>query len=130
MRTRLSRQQPRRFGVLLALLLLAGVAWTAASSLASASTASGSSARLALKHRDPATVSGTGFKPRTRVRVTFIGAHTFVHRPVTNSRGAFTAIFPTVVDRCTSWSVFAAQPGRATVVLRGPRPECAPASTP
>jgi hypothetical protein len=112
------------------LLLLAAVAWIAASSLASASTPSLSTARLVLRHQDPATVSGTGFKPRTRIRVTFVGTETFVHRPVTNSQGAFTTTFQTAVDRCTAWSVTANQPGRAAVVLRGPKPECAPASTP
>jgi hypothetical protein len=74
-------------------------------------------------------VRGTGFKPRTRVRVTFDG--TLVRRPVTNAQGSFTATFQTVVDRCTAWSVSASQPGGATVVLRGPaKPACAPASTP
>ena len=83
-----------------------------------------------LERRDPATVGGTGFKSRSRVRVAFVSARTFVRHPVTNAQGAFTATFPTVVDRCTAWSVSASQPGRATVVLRGPRPQCAPASTP
>jgi len=132
MRTAFSRPRHRCVGAILALLLLAAVASIAASGLASASTSgSRGKARLALKQRDPATVSGTGFKPRARVRVTFAGTQTFVRRPVTNSVGSFTATFPTVADRCTSWSVTASQPGRATVVLRGPaKPACAPMSTP
>jgi uncharacterized protein (DUF58 family) len=129
MRTALSRPRPRRAGAILA-FLLAAVASIAANGLASASTSSGGAARLVLKEQNPATVSGTGFKLRARVRVTFVGTQTFVRRPVTNSRGAFTATFPTIADRCTSWSVTAIQPGRASVRLRGPKAECAPASTP
>jgi hypothetical protein len=84
-----------------------------------------------LRSHDPDTVSGTGFKPRSRVRVTFVGAQTLVRRAMTNSLGGFTATFPTVVDRCTAFSVSASQPGRAIVVLRSPaKPECAPMSTP
>ena len=102
----------------------------AAAGLAGANTSSQRARRLVLKSRDPATVSGTGFKPRSRVRVTFVGAQTFVRRPVTNSLGAFTATFPTVVDRCTAFSVSASQPGRPTVVLKGAaKPECAPPLT-
>ena len=130
MRTAFSRARPRRVGAILALLLLAAVALIAANGLASASTSTSGAARLVLKQQDPATVSGSGFKPRARVRVTFVGSQTFVRRPVTNSRGAFTATFPTVADRCTSWSVTASQPGRAAERLRGPKAECAPASTP
>jgi hypothetical protein len=131
MRTAFSRPRPRRFGAILALLLLAAVASIAVNGLANASTGSGGTARLVLKRHDPTTVRGTGFKAQARVRVTFRGAQTFVRRPVTNSQGTFTATFPTVADRCTAWSVTASQPGRSTVVLRGPaKPECAPASTP
>ena len=130
MRTPVSPPRPRRFGATLALLLLACAAVIAASSLASANTGRHRTAKLVLKRRDPATVSGTGFKARHRVRLKFVAARTYVRRPVTNARGAFTMTFPTVVDRCTAWSVSASQRGRATVVLRGPRPQCAPASTP
>ena len=135
MRTAFSRPRPRRFGAILALLVLATVASIAANGLASASTTSGGAARLVLKQHSPATVRGTGFTPRTRVRVTFrvtfVGTQTVVRRPVTNSKGAFMATFPTVVDRCSAWYVTASQPGRATVILRGPaRPMCDPSSTP
>jgi len=112
------------------LFLLAAVASIAANGLASASTSSGGGARLVLKQKGPATVRGTGFKPRARVRVTFVGMQTVVRRPVTNSQGAFTATFPTVVDRCSAWYVTASQPGRSTVILRGPsKPMCDPSST-
>ncbi len=131
MRTAFRRPRARRFGVILALLLIAAAASIAANGLASASTSSGGGARLVLKRDDPATISGTGFKPRARVRVTFVSTRTFVRRPVANSHGAFTATFPTVTDRCTAWSVTASQPGHAPVVLRGAaRPECTPMSTP
>jgi hypothetical protein len=116
--------------VILTLLVLAA-AWIAATGLAGASTSGHRAGRLVLKRNDPATVSGSGFRAHTRVRVMFVSARTFVRHPVANSLGGFTATFPTVVDRCTGFSVSASQPGRATVVLRSPaKPECAPASTP
>jgi hypothetical protein len=121
----------RRAAAFLVVLLLALAGSITANSLAGASTGSRTRAKLVLKRADPATVSGTGFKPRSRVRVVFVGARTFVRRPVANAQGAFTATFPTVADRCSGFSVSASQPGRATVMLRSPaRPECAPASTP
>ena len=131
MRTASSWSRFRRSGALLVLVVLAAAAWTAATGLASATTSGHRAAKLVLGSHDPATVSGTGFRTRSRVRVTYVGAQTFVRRPVTNSIGAFTATFPTVVDRCSGFTVSASQPGRATIVLRSPaRPECAPASTP
>jgi hypothetical protein len=131
MRTAFSQPQRHRFGAVLALLVLAAAAVIAVNGLASASTTKSNAGRLVLKRDDPATVSGTGFTPQARVRVTFVGAGKFVRRPMTNSHGAFTATFPTVTDRCTAWTVTASQPGRAAVVLRGAaRPECTPMSTP
>jgi hypothetical protein len=99
--------------------------------LADANPSGHRAAKLVLKGSDPAIVSGTGFKARSRVRVTYVGAQTFVRRPMTSSLGAFTATFPTVVDRCSGFTVTASQPGRASVVLRSPaKPACAPASMP
>ena len=131
MRTPSSRPRSRRFGAILVLLLLAAAASVAISGLASASTNTHHGARLALKRTNPATVSGTGFKAHRAVRIRFVSAQTFVRHPVANGRGAFTATFPTVIDRCSGYTVTATQPGRATVVLRNrPLPECAPARTP
>lgn len=131
MRTPSSRPRSRRFGAILVLLLLAAAASVAISGLASASTNSHHGARLALKRANPATVSGTGFRAHKAVRITFVSAQTFVRHPVTNGHGAFTATFPTLIDRCSGYTVTATQPGRATVVLRNrPLPECAPARTP
>jgi hypothetical protein len=85
-------------------------------------------AALVLAKRNPATVRGTGFKPNRHVRVTLLGARKAVRRPLANSHGAFTATFSSVViDRCSGWTVTASQPGRATVILHGPKPECPPA---
>ena len=86
MRTPSSRTRFRRPGAVLALVVLAAAAWIAATGLASASTSGHRAAKLALVGHDPATVRGTGFKPRARVRVTFDG--TQVRRPVTNAHGA------------------------------------------
>jgi hypothetical protein len=131
MRTPSSRARPRRFGAILALLLLAAAASVAISGLASANTKTHRAARLILKRTNPATVRGTGFRAHKAVRVKFVSAQTVVRHPVTNGQGSFTATFPAVIDRCSVYFVTATQPGRAQVVLRGrPRPECAPARTP
>ena len=84
---------------------------------------------LTLESRHPVTVTGRGFAARTPVRVTFSMGGKLVRRPTANAQGGFTATFPAVIDRCSAWTVSARQPGRATVVLHGARPECAPAAT-
>ena len=85
-------------------------------------------AALVLTKRNPVTVRGTGFKPNAHVRVTLRSAKRLVHRPLANRRGAFTTTFSSVViDRCSGWTVTANQPGRANVILHGPKPECPPA---
>jgi hypothetical protein len=38
--------------------------------------------------------------------------------------------FPTAVDRCSAWSLTASQGNAAPVIVHGPKPQCAPASTP
>jgi hypothetical protein len=128
MRTRLRRSRFRLAGVLVALLVALGAVAALASG---APTAHQARAALVLTSRHPATVRGTGFKPKARVRVTLLEGQTQVRRPLTNSSGTFTTSFSMVIDRCSVWSITASQPGHAPVVLHGPaKPECAPAGTP
>ena len=98
------------------------------------SSASGAGARpvghLALVRSDPVTVSGRGFRARVRVQLRVVAHTTVTRRVLAGRNGRFTATFPTVIDRCSGWSVTATQPGRAPTMLRSPpRPECAPLST-
>lgn len=88
-----------------------------------------SSPKLKLVRTNPVTVDGSGFTPRRHVRVDLTAQRDFVRDPLASASGSFSATFPTMVDRCTSWSVVARQ-GQASVRLHNPRPECAPASTP
>jgi hypothetical protein len=119
------RKRFRLAGILIALLLLLGVAATLA---IGAPRAHEARAALVVIKRNPVTVRGTGFKPNTRARVSLLVAQKLVRRPLANSRGAFTATFSSVViDHCSGWTVTASQPGRATVILHGPKPECPPA---
>ena len=119
-----SRSRIRLAGALVALLVALGAAAALASGAQNAHQARAS---LTLTTRNPITVRGTGFKPSARVRVALLDGGTTVRRPVTNARGAFTTTFSAVIDRCSAWSVTATQPGRAPVILRGAKPECAPA---
>jgi hypothetical protein len=119
------RKRIQLAGILTAFLLLLAVAATLA---VGAPRAHQVRAALVLTKRNPVTVRGTGFKPNTRVRVTLLDTQKLVRRPMANSRGAFSATFSSVViDRCSGWTVTASQPGRATVILHGPKPQCAPA---
>lgn len=87
--------------------------------------------RLAMLKASPVTISGRGFKPRTRVRLVLMAAGTMTRRPLTSRRGTFRQTFPTTIDRCSGWSVTATQPGRAPIVLRSPaKPACAPLRAP
>jgi hypothetical protein len=95
------------------------------------SSASGAGARpvahLSLVRSTPVTVSGRGFRPHVRVQLRVVAHTTLSRRPVANGEGRFTVTFPTVIDRCSGWSVTAIQSGRAPVMLRSPaKPECAP----
>jgi hypothetical protein len=131
MRAPLNRSRPRRITMTFAALVLFIVAASILmSGYAVAHRGKHATPHLTVTDRNPATVGGTGFKPRSRVRVTLTAGQTFVRRPIANRHGAFTATFPTAIDLCTSWSVSASQRHQAVVVLHGPKPECAPASTP
>jgi hypothetical protein len=76
---------------------------------------------------DPATLHGTGFAPWARVRLALRTRGEYVVHVRASSAGTFTATFPTVIDRCSGWTVTAAQPGTPRLIVHGPRPECAPA---
>ncbi len=125
------RIRPRALGLITGLVLVGGGGAVAAAAGASGAGRAGTAQRtVVLVRRHPATVRGTGFASHRRVRVTLVAGHGYVRRPLANGHGVFTATFPTAVDRCTSWTVTAVQRGAAPMVVRGPRPECAPASTP
>ena len=84
-------------------------------------------AALTLTSGHPVTAAGTGFATRRRVRVTLFLEGKLVRRPTADGRGRFHATFPAAIDRCSAWTISASQPGRATVVLHGPKPACPPA---
>jgi|SRR5581483_11988884 len=112
--------------------LLAGSA-LAAAALAPVGWAAGHAPRkLTLVDRSPVTVSGTGFGVRSRVTVTLSLAGTFTRHPLTDRHGTFKISFPVTIDRCSAWTVSAAEHPGATIMLRPPKPppECAPASAP
>ena len=120
----MQRKRIRLAVAFVALVVLLGVAGTLASGAPRAHQAR---AALMMTRRSPLTIHGTGFKPDARVRVTLLSPQKLVRRPLANSRGAFTATFSAVIDRCSGWTVTATQPGRATVILHGPKPGCPPA---
>lgn len=118
---------------LAALVAVAFLAVAAIVGIASASTdqAKRSGPSLRMIRRDPATVTGRGFKPHRRVHVRLTVGHTVSRTPVANGAGAFTVQFPAVIDRCSAFTVTASQQNRPAVVLRSPaKPACAPAGTP
>jgi hypothetical protein len=128
--SRSRRSRVGLIGLVAALVALAAVAGGLASGLASGEPARPTLAVFELRSSDVVAVQGTGFTPNRRVRVTLLAVHRRVHRPLADRHGVFTTTFSTAVDRCSGWSISASQRGRATVVVRGPKPECAPASTP
>jgi hypothetical protein len=119
--------QRHRSVVVLAVGAVLVIAWAlAADPFAVAHGARGTPV-LTLVQRDPATFRGRGFAPHTRVKATLVSSQTQTRRVRTDGNGGFTVVFATPIDFCSGFSVSAQQPGRAVVVLRGPRPECAPA---
>jgi hypothetical protein len=98
--------------------------------IASATTDQASTARASLRmvRLNPVTITGHGFKAHRRVHVRLVMGHTISRSPLANRAGAFTVQFPTVVDRCSGFTVTASQQNRPTVVLQvPPKPACAPA---
>ena len=119
---------------LVAVIVTAGLLAVAAIvGIASATTDSVKRSRPTLRmiRLNPATFAGRGFKPHRRVHVRLIADQTMSRRPLANRAGAFTVQFPTVIDRCSGFTVTASQPNLSTVVLHSPaKPACAPAGTP
>ncbi len=121
-------QSRRRLAVPAAVLVLVGVAVVLVLGGSAAAQRVGGAPRLTLTGRSPVTVQGTHFMPRSRVHVTLTDGASRSRNARPDAQGRFTVTFPTVIDRCTSWSVAASQRNQAPVVLRGPaHPMCAPA---
>jgi hypothetical protein len=118
----------------IAALAIAGLlAVSAIVGIASATTdrATRSSPSLRMIDRNPATVAGRGFQAHRRVHVRLMVGHTLSRRPLANRAGAFTVQFPTVIDRCSGFTVTASQQNHPAVVLQAPpKPQCAPAGAP
>jgi hypothetical protein len=123
----------RRRRLIAALVTVGLLAVAAIVGIASATTDHAKRSRPSLRmiHLNPATVAGRGFKPHRRVHVRLTVGQTLSRRPLANRAGAFTVQFPTVVDRCSAFTVTASQQNHQTVVLRSPaKPACAPAGSP
>ncbi len=128
MRASSNRWWPRRIAIIAVTLVpLIVVGAVLSGSYAAARGDQHPTPRLAVTNRDPLTIRGRGFEPRSGIRVTVTAQRTSVRRLRANRIGAFAVTFSTVVDRCTSWSVSATQRQRLVAVLRGPKPECPPA---
>jgi hypothetical protein len=101
--------------------------------IASATTDQANTSRASMRmvRLNPVTITGHGFKAHRRVHVRLVMGHTISRKPLANSSGSFTVQFPTVVDRCSAFTVTASQLNRPTVVLQvPPKPACAPAMAP
>jgi len=120
----------RIVGIVAALALLLFAASTVADGSAAANR-SNAAPTLRLIRLNPVTVAGRHFRPHRRVHVKLISGQTLSRDAVPDGHGAFTLAFTGgVFDRCSSFSVVATQRPGATVVLRGPKPECPVAPTP
>ena len=89
-----------------------------------------STPQLIVVSSHPLTIQGRHFKPHAHVRVTLSSLGQTTKRVTVKGNGRFTVVFSTAVDRCTQWTVKATQPGHASVLKRGPKPQCTPAGTP
>jgi hypothetical protein len=122
---------PSRRRHLTAVLVTAALLTVAAIvGIASATTDQASTSRASLRmvRLNPVTITGHGFKAHRRVHVRLMAGHTMSRRPLANRSGSFTVQFPTVVDRCSGFTVTASQQNRPAVVLQvPPKPACAPA---
>lgn len=109
-------------------LLALTLALVALGSLTAVSASAGlQGPRLFVLSSHPLTIQGRHFKPHAQVRVTLSSLVKTTKRVTVKSSGRFTVSFPGAVDRCTQWTVRATQPGRGPVLVRGPKPQCAPA---
>ena len=109
------------------LLALAALVAVLASATA-ASFAASTGPHLSVVKHNPLTLQGSGFKPRSHVKVTFTAARQVSKRVTVKPNGRFTVSFTvTSADRCTRWVVKVTQAGHAVALMRGPRPMCAPA---
>ncbi len=120
-RPRLRRAAP---AITILALTVAAVAILAGTS-ATASRTKPPAPTLTLSKRGPATVVGRHFAPRARVHVRLDTGPTLTRNPMTNRYGTFTVVFPTAVDRCSSFTITASQKHHRTVVLAA-KPECPP----
>jgi hypothetical protein len=127
----LTPSRRRRVGAALATAALLAVAAIVGIASASTDRAKRSGPSLRMVRGNPATIAGRGFTPHRRVHLRLLVGQTLSRTPVANGAGAFTVQFPTVIDRCSGFTVTASQPNHATVVLRSPaKPACAPAGSP
>jgi hypothetical protein len=107
--------------------VLAATAAAALVLVAAAASAATQPPTLRIVHASPLTVSGTGFAPRERVRVTLGGR--VVARAVVSRSGRFVASAPSVAyDRClgTGLSAVGTTGDRATIPGSKLLPACAP----
>jgi|SRR5689334_15280210 len=131
MRLPLTLSRRRRLTALLVTAALLAVAAIVGIASATTDQASTSRASLRMVRLNPLTITGHGFKAHRRVHVRLMVGHTISRRPLANRSGSFTVRFPTVIDRCSGFTVTASQQNRPAVVLHAPpKPACAPAMTP
>ena len=96
-------------------------------SVSAASFAASTAPHLSVLKRSPLTLQGSGFKPRSHIKVTFTASRQVTKRITVKRNGRFTVSFTvSSADRCTQWVVKVTQTGHAAVLMRGPRPMCAP----